>query len=76
MRREEHQEGGKEEGGHRAEPHREVPRCAVAVSQDFDPLIALGHAEEVALDVGLALSTPGGHTDTHKKMYFNKIFYY
>lgn len=35
--------------------HRKVPRRAVLVFEDFNPLIAFGHAEEVALDVGLAL---------------------
>jgi hypothetical protein len=35
--------------------HREIPCAAVGVLQNLDPLVALGHAEEVALNVGLAL---------------------
>lgn len=58
------------------QPHREVPRRAVLVPQDFDPLIALGHAEEVALDVGLALPRQGVHTqrDTHSALSFQELF--
>lgn len=35
--------------------HRKIPRRAVLVFEDFNPLVAFGHAEEVAVDVGLAL---------------------
>lgn len=40
---------------HSIKPHRKIPRRAVLVFEDFNPLIAFGHAEEVALDVGLTL---------------------
>lgn len=47
--------GQSEEEKHRIKPHRKIPRHAVLVFEDFNPLIAFGHAEEVALDVGLRL---------------------
>lgn len=52
--------------------HRKVPRCAVLVPKDFDPLIALGHTEEVALDVSLTL--PG--SDTHTQICILDFFFH
>lgn len=48
--------------------HRKIPRSAVLVFEDFDLLIAFGHAEEVALDVGLALrvNKPSSHQTLFK----------
>lgn len=54
--------------------HREVLWCAVLVSQDFDPLIALSHAEEVALDVGLTLS--GSGIRTHRNILYKSVTLY
>lgn len=35
--------------------HREISRGAVLIFENFNPLVALCHAEEITLDVGLTL---------------------
>lgn len=40
------------------ESHREISWGAVLIFENFNPLITLCHAEEVALDVGLTLLDP------------------